>query len=410
MRIDKFLNTVNITKRRTVAKDMLDHDVVYLNGQQVKPSKEVKIGDKISISYLDHTQEFEVLGIPTTKSIPKSSKHLYVKEMGEHGFEGTKAKFEALFEGQMSEDEGREFLKKLYEKGESEEDIRAAVEVMRAHAVALPLDELLREKLVDNCGTGGDKSGTFNISTTVSIILASLGCSVAKHGNRSITSNSGSADMLEALGVRLDLEPEALAVMLQECGFAFLFAQKFHPAMKHIMPIRKSLPHRTIFNLLGPLCNPAGVQKQFIGVYDPQMITKVTKVLAKTGSKKAMVVCGRDGLDEITLADTTYVSYFDGRAINSYELTPQAVGIRPVSLEHVRGGTATDNAKITYDLLKGEITGAKKDIVLLNTAGALVVEGKARDFQEGIALARTAIESGLAFAKLEHIITTSQKL
>lgn len=389
---------------------MLDHDVVYLNGAQVKPSKEVKIGDKITICYLDHTQEFSVIAIPTTKSIPKSAKSLYVEEINTLPKTSTKEMFEKLFAGEMEQNEGIEFLTALYQKGESIEQIQAAVEVMRSHALKLDLPMALHDRLIDNCGTGGDKSGSFNISTTVSIVLATLGCVVAKHGNRSITSNSGSADMLEALGVKLDLTLSQLSMMLQESGFAFLFAQQFHPAMKYIMPIRKAIPHRTIFNLLGPLCNPADVKKQFVGVFDPSFVPKAAQVLQRTGSKRAMVVCGRDGLDELTLSDTSFVTMVEGQKISSYELNPVDYGFRLVENGAIKGGNAQENAIITQQILSGEMMGAKRDIVLLNAAAALVVDGRVRDIKEGIELSKEAIDSGKAEMKLEQIIKVSQTL
>ncbi|MEA3456143.1 MAG: anthranilate phosphoribosyltransferase, partial [Campylobacterota bacterium] len=202
----------------------------------------------------------------------------------------TQEQFEKLFDNKMAESEARDFLISLYEKGESAEDIAAAAYVMREHSVKLPLSHELREKSIDIVGTGGDKSGSFNISSTVSLLLASMGSIVAKHGNRSITSNSGSADLLEALGINLNLSPENQVKMLEETGFCFIFAMNHHPAMKHIMPIRKSIDHRTIFNLLGPLTNPSGARKYLLGVFDPAYIQVMAKALLELGVKRAHVV------------------------------------------------------------------------------------------------------------------------
>ena len=222
-------------------------------------------------------------------------------------------KFSLLFENKMSEEEAKQFLVSMFEKGETAVEIAAAAKVMREHSVQLPVPEDLREKLIDNCGTGGDKSNTFNISTSVSLVLASGGSYVAKHGNRSITSKSGSADMLEALGINLNLSPENQVKMLEDTGFCFIFAQNHHPAMRYIMPIRKSLTHRTIFNILGPLTNPAGVQKQLIGVFSPDYVDKIAEALIMLETKKAMVVSSFDGMDEISIEAKTKGLFLMGK-------------------------------------------------------------------------------------------------
>lgn len=325
-------------------------------------------------------------------------------------YQEAKTEFERLFSNKMGEEEARGFLIELYERGESVEEITAAVEVMKAHAVKLEVEPSIKEKLIDIVGTGGDKSGSFNISSTTSLLITSLDCYVAKHGNRSITSKSGSADMLEILGIRLDLDIAQQKKMLQECGFTFLFAQNHHPAMKHIMPIRKSIPHRTIFNILGPLTNPADVKKQFVGVYDKAFVEKMARVLKMSGSKSAMVVASNDGLDELSLGAPSYVSSLSDGEITSYELDPQALGFKKASLDEIRGGEAKENAEITRAILDGSLKGPKREIVILNTAASLIVEGKARDFQEGIEMANEAIDSKKAIASLEKIIKVSKSL
>ncbi len=318
--------------------------------------------------------------------------------------------FERLFRGDMDEKEARELLIEMAERGESADEIAAAAEVMRANSVKLPVPEDLREELIDNCGTGGDKSGSFNISTTVSLLLAGAGCKVAKHGNRSITSRSGSADMLEALGIRLDLTPQQQVQMLQECGFAFIFAVLHHPAMRFIMPIRKSIPHRTIFNILGPLSNPAGVEKQLIGVFDPAYAVKMAEALKKLGSRRAMVVSSLDGLDEISVSDRSEAVILKRGALEKVTIDPAEFGIERASFDEIKGGDAAENAKITRSILSGETKGAKRDIVLINAAAALIVDGKARDFEEGLQIARETIDSGRAKEALEKIVKVSNSL
>lgn len=318
--------------------------------------------------------------------------------------------FKKLFANEMSETEAKEMLVSLYEKGETALEIAAAAHVMREHAIKLPVSEELQEKLIDNCGTGGDKSNSFNVSTTVSLILAASGSYVAKHGNRSITSKSGSADMLEVLGINLNLAPSEQVKMLEEVGFTFIFAQNHHPAMKYIMPIRKSLSHRTIFNILGPLTNPAGVQKQLVGVFSADYLGKVTTALEKLGSKNTMVVSSRDGMDEISICDITYASWLDKKMITEFEINPEEHGLKMAPKEAIIGGDASQNAIITQGIIKGDITDAKRDIVLINTAAALMVDGKARDMQDGLEIARDVLDSGKAWAHLEQIIKVSNQL
>lgn len=325
-------------------------------------------------------------------------------------YDEAKAAFERLFKGEMAEEEAKSLLVEMAERGESADEIAAAAEVMRAHSIKLPVPDDLRKKLIDNCGTGGDKSGSFNISTTVSLLLAGAGCHVAKHGNRSITSRSGSADMLEALGIRLDLTPQQQVEMLEACGFAFIFAVLHHPAMKFVMPIRKSIPHRTIFNILGPLSNPAGVEKQLIGVFSPAYVPKMAEALKRLGSRRAMVVSSLDGLDEISVSDRSEAMMLEEGTLRPLSIDPAEFGIERVPLEAIRGGDAVENARTTLSILKGETKGPKRDIVLINAAAALLVDGKARDFAEGLQIARETIDSGRAAAALEKIIHLSNTL
>ncbi len=318
-----------------------------------------------------------------------------------------KEKFERLFRNEMGENDAREFLVQMYQKGESAEEIAAATEVMRKYSIKLDIEDSLKEKLIDVVGTGGDKSNSFNISSTTSLVLCGAGCYVAKHGNRAITSNSGSADMLEALGINLNLTPLQQTRMLEECGFTFLFAQNHHPAMKHIMPIRKSLSHRTIFNILGPLTNPAGVKKYLIGVFDKSFLNRIVEGLSLLDTKSAIAVSSNDGMDEISISDITYATILKDGKSEEFLINPQEYGFKLASKEAIKGGDAKENAKTTYSILKGEEEGAKRDVVLLNSAVALVVDGKARDIKDGVEIAKDSIESGKAFKKLEEIIRVS---
>jgi len=324
-------------------------------------------------------------------------------------FEEAKAKFEKMFRGEMDPEEAKAYLVALYERGESAEEIAAAVDVMRSHSIKLDMDESLREKLIDVVGTGGDKSGSFNISSTVALMLASMGSYVAKHGNRAITSNSGSADMLEALGINLNLTPKQQVKMLEETGFTFMFAINHHPAMKHIMPIRKSLSHRTIFNILGPLTNPAGSRKYLIGVFSADFLQRIVTALSLLDTKSAIAVSSKDGMDEISICDITYATKLEEGKTSDFIIDPEEYGFKRAPIEAIQGGNAQENAQITLKIFEGE-KGAKRDIVLLNAAMAFVVDGKARDMQEGIEMAKESIDSGLAKNHLKNIVKTSNLL
>lgn len=325
-------------------------------------------------------------------------------------FNMAKLKFDDIFENRLPHEEVREYLIELHERGETAAEIAAAASAMRDHLIPLPVHYSLKEKIIDNCGTGGDKSNSFNISTTVSIVLVSCGCYVAKHGNRSITSKSGSADMLEELGLNLNLTLENTAKMIEETGFCFMFAQNHHPAMKYIMPIRKSIPHRTIFNILGPLANPATVSKQLIGIFCDAYINKVVTALTLLDTKSAMVVSSKDGMDEISISDITYATSLNNERTNDFIIDPREYGLKFYDKNEILGGDAKDNAITTKEILSNEITGAKLDIVLINAAAALIVDEKARDFKEGIDMAREAIVSGKAKTKLKELIEVSNKL
>ena len=318
-----------------------------------------------------------------------------------------KEQFEKLFNNELSTEDARQFLVDLYEKGERAEEIAIAASVMREHSIKLPMSDALRERAIDVVGTGGDKSGSFNISTTVALLLAAMGKTVAKHGNRSITSNSGSADLLEALGMNLNLNPEEQVEMLEKTGFCFIFAMNHHPAMKHIMPIRHSIEHRTIFNLLGPLTNPAGAKKYLMGVFHPDFIDRMAGALLELDITRAFVVSSNDGMDEIALATTTPFAYVEDGKVSKGLVIPSDFGFRMASKEEILGGTAVENAMITREIFAGVEKGAKLDIVLLNTAFALFVDGAVKDMQEALDMTREAISSGKATKHLEYMVEVS---
>lgn len=325
-------------------------------------------------------------------------------------FNETKSKFYDIFENKLSQAEIREYLLELYEVGETAAQLAGAASAMREHVIPLPISEELRQKAIDVVGTGGDKSYSFNISCTVSILLAACGSYVAKHGNRSVTSKSGSADMIEALGVNLNLDLQNSAKMLEETGFTFLFANNHHPAMRYITPVRKTISHRTIINITGPLSNPAGVQKQVIGVFDKSYISRIAAALDILDSKRAMVLSSNDGMDEISVSDITYATLLINGKITDIEINPEDYGIPLSHKSEIVGEDPQFNARLTRDILSKKIVGPKLDIVLLNAAAALIIDEKARDFQDGIDIARSAIISGAAQEKLEQIIRVSKQL
>ncbi len=326
-------------------------------------------------------------------------------------YEEAKLEFTSLFKHEMSDTQMREFLVGMTLNEQTSVDaIAAAAEVMRSYAIALPISQELRDKAVDIVGTGGDKIGSFNISSTTALLVAACGSTVAKHGSRSITSKSGSADMFEALGVRLDLSLQNSAKLLEESGFTFMFAQNHHPAMRFIMPVRKSIPEKTIFNILGPLTNPAGVKKSMLGVFDKAFVPKMLEALKVNGATSALVVSSAEGMDEISISDVTYASQLrDGKA-REFVIDPTEYGIKKVPLKAIIGGDAKENAKILLDIFESNASDAQRDIVLINTAASLMVDGVARDMQDGFEMAREAIRNKRAKKKLRQIIEISNKL
>ena len=295
------------------------------------------------------------------------------------------------------------FITALRMKGETIDEITGAAKVMREKATRITASSA-DGILVDTCGTGGDASGTFNVSTTAAFVVAGAGVTVAKHGNRSITSNCGSADVLEALGVDLELSPEKVGQCISEVGIGFMFAPVLHGAMKYAIGPRREIGIRTIFNVLGPLTNPAGANVQVMGVFDPDLTEKLANVLGKLGAGRALVVCGAGNMDEMTVTGDTRVSeYADGR-VTTYIVKPSDVGMQEASLDDIRGAdTADGSAEQLRSVLKGD-AGPKLDMALLNAGAALMAAGKAEDLSGGVAVAREAVQSGAAMAKLESLI------
>jgi anthranilate phosphoribosyltransferase len=291
------------------------------------------------------------------------------------------------------------FLTALRMKGETVEEITGAARVMRAKAHRVQVGS---KNVLDTCGTGGDQKGTFNISTTSAFVVAGAGIDVAKHGNRSVSSQSGSADVLAALGVKVDAPKERVEVCIQKIGIGFLFAPLLHEAMKYAVQPRRDIGIRTIFNLLGPLTNPAMARFQIIGLYSGELVAMIAHVLKNLGSQRAMVVHGLDGLDEISLCGPTKVAELRDGQINEYEIRPESLGLKTCRLEDLHGGSAEESALIVRGILEGQ-TGPARDVVLLNSGAALYVGGKAETLAHGMRLAAESIDSGAAKRKLQQL-------
>jgi len=310
-----------------------------------------------------------------------------------------------LMEGKTTDTQIGSFLTALRIKGETVEEITGAARIMREKATTIKAPE----GALDTCGTGGDMSHTFNISTTTALVVAGAGVPVAKHGNRSVSSQSGSADVLEALGVKIDLLPEKVEKCLFETGFGFLFAPLFHPAMKYAIGPRREMGIRTIFNILGPITNPANAKRQILGVFADKLTGILARVLGNLGAVDAMVVHGEDGLDEISISNRTRISRFKNGKVENFYIAPEDFGIWRNKFEHIRGGNKEENAAITTSILNGE-KGPRREIVLMNSAVAFIVAGKTEDFRTAMSMAVDAIDSGRALKKLEEIKRVSNSL
>src|SRR6476619_2219776 len=310
--------------------------------------------------------------------------------------------FDRMMSGEATPSQMGGLLMAMRVRGETVEEITGAVTTMRAKMLSVKAPP----GAVDVVGTGGDASGSFNISTCAAFIVAGAGVPVAKHGNRALSSKSGAADVLQALGVRIELDANQVGMCMRDAGIGFMFAPAHHPAMKNVGPTRVELGTRTIFNLLGPLSNPAGVKRQMIGTFSRQWLEPLALVLKNLGSEAAWVVHGSDGLDEITTAGTTHVAALENGVVRTFEITPEEVGLERVKPEALRGGEAKHNAQALVDVLKGK-AGPFRDVAVLNAAAGLMVAGRAKDLKQAVALAQKAVESGEADGRLQRLIATS---
>jgi anthranilate phosphoribosyltransferase len=310
--------------------------------------------------------------------------------------------FDVMMSGEATPSQMGALLMGLRVRGETVDEITGAVTTMRAKMlkVQAPPDA------IDVVGTGGDASGSYNISTCAALIVAGAGVPVAKHGNRALSSRSGAADVLAALGVRIDLTPEAISRCISEAGIGFMFAPAHHPAMKHVGPTRVELATRTIFNLLGPLSNPAGVKRQMVGVFSRQWVEPLAHVLKNLGGERAYVVHGSDGLDEITICGPTSIAALENGTVKTFEITPEEVGFAKAKPEALRGGDAEANAAALLAVLKGQ-KGPFRDVAVLNAAAGLVVAGRAETLPDGVALAQKSLDSGEAEGRLDRLIHVS---
>ncbi len=307
---------------------------------------------------------------------------------------------EAMSSGAMTGAQTGALLATMALKGETADEIAGFASVLRDKAVHVPAGREFDG--VDTCGTGGDSAGTINISTAASFVAAGAGVKVAKHGNRSITSKSGSADVLEELGIRIDLLPDDSARCLEECGMTFMFAQKYHPAFKYIGEARRELGFRTVFNMLGPLLNPAGAKRQVMGVFDGSLTEKIAGVLRMLGSKRALIVHGMDGLDEISLTDRTRITELRDGWIRTYTFDPRQYGFEFCTMSDLKGGSPADNAAVLINILRGE-KGPKRDVVILNAAAAIIASGMKDTFEDALVLAEKSLDSGSALEVYEKL-------
>ena len=310
-----------------------------------------------------------------------------------------------IMEGKATDAQIAAFLTALRIKGENVEEITASAKVMRAKSIKIKAPE----GVVDTCGTGGDMAGTFNISTASAIVAAAAGIPVAKHGNRSVSSQCGSADVLEALGVKIDLSPENVEKCLFETNFGFLFAPMFHPAMKYAITARKDIAIRTIFNILGPLTNPAGAKRQIMGIFSGRLTEPLAQVLGNLGAIDAMVVHGEDGLDEITNCNGTRISRYKNGKVETFYMSPEEFGLPRADKKSILGEGKKDNADIIVSIFNGE-KGPKRDIVLMNASAAILVSGITDDIRAALKVAKDVIDSGKALRKLEEVIKLTQSL
>ncbi len=380
-------------------------------GMQFHPeSIMTEVGEKIISNFLNN-----IAGIKTVQSkapsLPDSERtelKKYVKKCVERETLTEEEAYSAMniiMSDRATNAQIASFLTALRMRGETIEEITAFAKVMRSKMAVVKHDF----PVLDIVGTGGDLSNSFNISTTAGFVISGAGQNVAKHGNRSVSSKSGAADVLEALGVKIASTPEKAEALLSKVGISFLFAQSYHSAMRFVGPVRGQIGIRTVFNILGPLANPAKADYMVLGVYDPNLLEPLAKVLRNLGVKAAMLVYGNDGLDEISISSTTSVCEIKNGEIASYEISPEDFGMKLADKDEIKGGESKDNAQITLGILDGSINGAKRDIVVLNAGCALYISGKANSIKDGINLANESIDNGKALAKLNQLIEFSNK-
>lgn len=314
--------------------------------------------------------------------------------------------FNEIMSGKAEKQDMKDFLLAIKAKGESPDEIAAAAGIMRQKMRKVNVST---ENLIDTCGTGGAPINDINVSTISAIVLAGCGVKVAKHGNVSFTGKCGSADILKALGVNINTSPEKVRELIEKVGIGFIFARNFHPAMKNVAEARRELKARTIFNILGPLSNPAGAKMQILGVFDPKITEIMAEALNKLGSEKAYVVHGLEGLDEISIKGETRLSELKDRKVATYNIKTEDFGIKEGSLDEIRGGTPEYNKKVILEILEAKDRSVRRDMVLINAAAALKMTGKAVDFKEGVKLAAECIDSGRALEKLNNLIDKSNR-
>jgi anthranilate phosphoribosyltransferase len=365
---------------------------------------------------IDHNRQESVL--PLAETMILDALHRIANLQQSLSREEAQTVMSEILTGQCSDSQIAALLVALHMKGETVEEIVGFAEAIRAAATPLglhpssvldasgterdALSDSLRDSLIDTCGTGGDASGTFNISTATAFVVAGAGVRVAKHGNRSMTSKCGSADVMEALGVRISLPVSQIAACLEQVGIAFLFAPSMHSAMQHVQTARRELRLRTVFNLLGPLTNPARATCQVVGVYSTELVEKLAEALCMLGLRRALVVHGNDGLDEVTITGPTRIAEVREGQVQGYEVTPEEFGLPRATLDDISGGDAACNAGLIREVLAGKGS-ARRDVVLLNAAAALVAAGRADHLRDAIPLAAKAIDSGAALAKLQAL-------
>jgi anthranilate phosphoribosyltransferase len=320
------------------------------------------------------------------------------------------AAMDAIMTGSVTPAQIGALITALRMRGETVDEIAGFARTMRSHALQVQVADD-NGPLVDTCGTGGDSAGTFNISTTAAFVIAAAGVRVAKHGNRAVTSKCGSADLLESLGVTIELRPDQVARCVEEVGIGFMYAPAFHPAMRFVGPTRREIGIRTVFNILGPLTNPAGARHQLIGVGHPEIATKLARVLQLLGSEHAVLVHAPEGLDELGLAGASTVTEYDARhgELRTFTVTPEEFGLERAGVEDLRGGDAAANVEISRAILSGE-PGPRRAVTLLNAGAGLYAANRAASFGDGVALAAEAIDSGRALAKVEHLAAFTQEL